>query len=108
MGQMGPMGPMGPLGPMTPIGPMEGMPPYQKQQPSVPMVQPQTSDLPNDKEQLGEFLYPLVESIEPEYASKITGMLLEMEVDQIHSIILDKDQLKKWIVEAKRVLLKSK
>lgn len=70
-------------------------------------AEPQIGDLPNDKEQLGEYLYPLVEVKTPQYASKVTGMLLEMETKQIHNIIRDPNQLDKWINEALRVLSKS-
>ena len=100
------MPPMAPMAPMAPMPPMGGMPPYPMQQP-VPVAQPPTRELPNDKEQLGEYLYPLVERRDPEHAAKITGMLLEMDIQQIHSIILDHTQLDKWISEATRVLAKS-
>ena len=64
-------------------------------------------ELPNDKEQLGEYLYPLVEMKNPQYAAKITGMLLEMEIEAVHNIIRDANQLDKWIAEALRVLSKT-
>ncbi len=79
--------------------------PYQVQ-PMAPMPAPveQAQPLPNDKEQLGEQLYPLVEQKDSKNAAKITGMLLEMEVDQIHNIIRNPAQLDKWISEALKVL----
>jgi len=69
--------------------------------------QPQAAPLPSDKETLGEYLYPMVESKDAANAAKITGMLLEMEVDQIHNIIRNPNQLDKWIVEANKVLTSS-
>jgi len=81
--------------------------------PSAPYIYPnnmpaqrveQPAPLPNDKEALGEQLYALVEQKDKENAAKITGMLLEMEVDQIHNIIRNPQQLDKWISEALKVL----
>ena len=74
--------------------------------PATP-VEPPMRELPNDKEQLGEYLYPLVEMKNPQYAAKITGMLLEMEIEAVHNIIRDANQLDKWIAEALRVLSKT-
>lgn len=102
--QMGPMGPMGPM--MGPMGPMGQMPPYMPPHPMPASERPMTApqlDLPNDKEQLGERLYPMVEMKNPTNASKITGMLLEMEVEQIQNIIRDPSQLDRWIAEAMKV-----
>ena len=102
---------MGPYPMMGPPGPMMQMPMYMPQYPQmVPpqekaTAQPQPQmNLPNDKELLGELLYNLVEKKNPEMASKITGMLLEMDVDQIHNIIKDTNQLNKWIDEAIKVI----
>lgn len=88
--------------------PPMGVPPYPMQPPmQAPIPEPAINELPSDKEQLGEFLYPLVESKAPMYAAKITGMLLEMDVKQIHNILMDQNQLDKWISEAMRVLNKT-
>lgn len=72
----------------------------------IPAPQPvaENQALPTDKDQLGEQLYALVEKKNPENAAKITGMLLEMEVDQIHSILTIPAQLDKWVAEAIKVL----
>ena len=72
----------------------------------MPVPAPEMS-LPNDKEQLGEHLYPLVEARNPDNAAKITGMLLEMEIDQIQAMIRNQTQLDKWISEAMKVLTKT-
>jgi len=91
--------------------PMPGPMPVPSPQYAMPMPQAQPAapvrDLPNDKETLGEYLYPLVEQRQPQNAAKITGMLLEMEIEQIHNIIRDQSQLDKWINEALRVLTKT-
>jgi hypothetical protein len=95
------------MGPVPPMGPMQQhyKPPHQAPvyQPERP-VAPQPQILPNDKDTLGELLYPKVQEKNPENASKITGMLLEMEIDQIHHIIQDPGQLDKWMAEAVKVL----
>jgi len=69
--------------------------------------EPAVRKLPEDKEVLGEYLYPLVEERTPQYAAKITGMFLEMEIKQIHSLINDSNQLDKWVSKALSVLNKA-
>lgn len=73
----------------------------------APPTEARAPPLPTDKEQLGEYLYPLVEAKDAQNAAKITGMLLEMEVDQIHNIIRNQVQLDKWISEALKILTSS-
>ena len=95
--------------PMGQMPPMAQMAPYPAQMPApvpmpVPEVNPPEANLPTDKEQLGERLYPMVEKLDAKNASKITGMLLEMEIEQLHGIIRDPAQLTKWINEARSVL----
>ena len=88
------------------VMPHMGMPPMQGMMPAPmqgPQERPPMLELPADKDLLGEYLFPLVEKENPQNASKITGMLLEMEVDQIHSIIRDPGQLNKWMAEALKV-----
>jgi polyadenylate-binding protein len=72
----------------------------------VYVPEPVVRKLPEDKELLGEYLYPLVEERAPQLAAKITGMLLEMEVKHIHNIILDSNQLNKWVTKALSILNK--
>lgn len=79
---------------LNPMMPMMNVPPRQALIPT---------ELPNDKEVLGEVLFPLVQQTNPESASKITGMLLEMEVDQIHNLIRNPTELSKWVNEALKV-----
>jgi len=87
--------------PMAPgYAPMGSMPPMTGMRP--PQAQPRPN-LVTDKEQLGEMLYPLVCAINEPNASKITGMLLELEVEQIHKFLMDSTELRKWVDEAYKV-----
>jgi len=65
--------------------------------------QPEMS-LPTDKEALGEILYPMINRIDPENAPKITGMLLEMEVEVLHNILKNPSQIEGWVMKGKEVL----
>ncbi|XP_050367028.1 polyadenylate-binding protein 3 [Argentina anserina] len=56
---------------------------------------------------LGEQLYPLVEHIEPELTSKVTGMLLEMDQTEVLHLIESPDALKDKVAEAMDVLRKA-
>ncbi|XP_078171366.1 polyadenylate-binding protein 2-like isoform X2 [Carex rostrata] len=53
---------------------------------------------------LGERLFPLVAELEHEMAAKITGMLLEMDRDEILHLLESPDELKLKVEEAVRVL----
>ncbi|ESQ47962.1 hypothetical protein EUTSA_v10021769mg [Eutrema salsugineum] len=53
---------------------------------------------------LGELLYPLVERLEPFFADKITGMLLEIEQTEILHLIESPEALKDKVEEAIDVL----
>ncbi|KAK1554938.1 hypothetical protein Q3G72_019430 [Acer saccharum] len=53
---------------------------------------------------LGEQLYPLVESIEHVHASKVTGMLLEMDQTEVLHLIESPEALKTKVAEAMAVL----
>lgn len=70
----------------------------------TPTRVPEPESLPNNKEALGERLYLEVEKFEPKDAGKITGMLLEMQIEQIHNMLRNDLQLKRWVDEAKEVL----
>lgn len=80
-----------------------------RQYPPTPTypAEPSVRELPEDKETLGEYLYPLVEERAPQFAAKITGMFLEMEVKQLHNLIRDTNQLDKWVAKALSVLNKN-
>jgi len=85
--------------PMYPPYMMPPMPPM----PQYPPPRPQPV-LPADKESLGEILYILVEQRNAENAAKITGMLLEMDIPQIHAIIQDPNQVDEWVANALKIL----
>lgn len=53
---------------------------------------------------LGEQLYPLVERVERDQAGKVTGMLLEMDQNEVLHLIESPDALQKKVAEAMEVL----
>ncbi|KAL7315653.1 Protein phosphatase PP2A regulatory subunit B [Mucor circinelloides] len=56
------------------------------------------------KQMLGERLYPLINAQQPEYAGKITGMLLEMDNGELLNLLEDNKALENKINEAMEVL----
>ncbi|OBZ85089.1 Polyadenylate-binding protein, cytoplasmic and nuclear [Choanephora cucurbitarum] len=56
------------------------------------------------KQMLGERLYPLINAQQPEYAGKITGMLLEMDNGELLNLLEDNKALDSKINEAMEVL----
>jgi len=56
------------------------------------------------KQMLGERLFPLIQQSQPELAAKITGMLLEMEVAEILTLLESQSELQAKIQEAIDVL----
>ena len=56
---------------------------------------------------LGEQLFPLVNRLEPDYAAKVTGMLLEMDQTEVLHLIESPDALKDKVAEAMEVLCKA-
>eukprot|EP01054_Gregarina_sp_Poly1_P006527 Gregarina_sp_Poly_1__6526@NODE_349_length_9340_cov_161_743449_g292_i0_p2_GENE_NODE_349_length_9340_cov_161_743449_g292_i0NODE_349_length_9340_cov_161_743449_g292_i0_p2_ORF_typecomplete_len612_score75_50RRM_1/PF00076_22/4_9e20RRM_1/PF00076_22/8_7e19RRM_1/PF00076_22/1_4e10RRM_1/PF00076_22/2_1e18RRM_5/PF13893_6/1_2e05RRM_5/PF13893_6/7_4e06RRM_5/PF13893_6/0_012RRM_5/PF13893_6/0_00063PABP/PF00658_18/1_3e24RRM_7/PF16367_5/0_014RRM_7/PF16367_5/0_00035RRM_7/PF16367_5/4_5RRM_7/PF16367_5/0_19RRM_8/PF11835 len=119
-----PLGPNGPLPPhmanmMFPAnqagfrGPALATQPPRQMRPS-PMAgdaRPPSGPLGNapasaamQKQVLGERLYPLVVKHEPELAGKITGMMLDMDDEELHILIQSESDLKAKIDEALRVL----
>uniref|UniRef100_A0A7S4BYW7 Polyadenylate-binding protein n=1 Tax=Chrysotila carterae TaxID=13221 RepID=A0A7S4BYW7_CHRCT len=56
------------------------------------------------KQLLGERLFPLIQDVEPQLAGKITGMLLEMDNGELLNLLESPDALNAKIVEALSVL----
>ncbi|CEP16523.1 hypothetical protein [Parasitella parasitica] len=56
------------------------------------------------KQMLGERLYPLINAQQPEFAGKITGMLLEMDNGELLNLLEDNKALENKINEAMDVL----
>ena len=52
------------------------------------------------KQMLGETLFPRIQRMYPELARKITGMLLEMDNAELLHMLEDGDSLKRWVEKA--------
>ena len=52
------------------------------------------------KQMLGETLFPRIQRTYPELARKITGMLLEMDNAELLHMLEDGDSLKRWVEKA--------
>jgi len=63
-----------------------------------------TTDITQKKNILGEQLYPLVFTINKELAGKITGMILEMDVDELLNLLQSPEALSIKVDEAIEVL----
>lgn len=76
--------------------------------PAQQFQQPEGTVIPVSHEeqiqQLGEQLYPKISQFNTEQAGKITGMLLEMEIGEIHHMLESPDLLKAKVDEAMAVL----
>ncbi|BFZ60566.1 Protein phosphatase PP2A regulatory subunit B [Saitoella coloradoensis] len=105
-------------------GPMPGMPrggpmggprgPYRNNEPQQPAEIPQAPKITEEslaglpieqqKQVLGEAMYPKIAAQQPELAGKITGMLLDMEIPELVSLVDDDAQLNAKVEEALTVL----
>lgn len=99
---------------------MQQAPMQQQPNPAVPPQQPTQIQQPGQepltagalasatneqqKQMLGERLFPLIVQSHPELAGKITGMLLEMDNSELLHLLEDKNALKLKVEEAVKVL----
>jgi len=110
-GQGGPGQPRKPMG--GPAQPHAGMNlPMGQGAPQPPMAQRQEINAATlaaappeqQKQLLGERLFPLIQNVEPHLAGKITGMLLEMDNGELLNLLESPDALNAKIMEALSVL----
>lgn len=63
-----------------------------------------SADAKEQKQMLGERLYPLINTMYPKQAGKITGMLLEIDNSELLHMLEDSESLKAKVEEAIAVL----
>ena len=61
-------------------------------------------ELKKQKQNIGERLFPLVQSIIPDKAPKITGMLIQLDTAQLLHMLENRDVLKSKVDEADAIL----
>merc|ERR1711962_1503921 len=63
--------------------------------------------LSHHQQQLGDRLFPRVQSLRPSLATKITGMLLELTPAQLLLLLASEDSLRQRVEEAVDIILAS-
>jgi len=94
---------------MMPAQQPQQMPPAQQVRPMAapaPLTAQALASAPpaKQKNMIGERLYPLIQSQQPQRAGKITGMLLEMDNGELLNLLESPDALKAKVNEAVQVL----
>mmetsp|Transcript_42963 Transcript_42963/g.70881 ORF Transcript_42963/g.70881 Transcript_42963/m.70881 type:complete len:138 (+) Transcript_42963:3-416(+) len=104
-GMMPPMGP-GAMNPMMGMRPNMQMPPMMRPPVNPQVVAPPMNQMsgPMQKQMLGEKLYPMVAKYQPELAGKITGMMLEMDNNELMRLLDSEQQVRSKVDEALRVI----
>jgi len=105
----GPMPPMpGAMNPMMGMRPNMQMPAMMRppqMNPQQVMAPPMNQvSAPMQKQMLGEKLYPMVAKYQPELAGKITGMMLEMDNNELIRLLDSEQQVRNKVEEAMRVI----
>merc|ERR1719424_2394632 len=98
--------------PGMPQGGMPGAPMPGGAPPGAPPMAPQEMTASSlaaappeqQKQLLGERLFPLISAVEPQLAGKITGMLLEMDNGELLNLLESPEALNAKIMEAISVL----
>jgi len=94
----------------VPAGQQQGQGANQSQAITVPGQEPLTSGMlasaqpQEQKQMLGERLYPLIHSMHPDWAGKITGMLLEIDNAELLHMLESRESLRAKVDEAVVVL----
>lgn len=90
----------------VPVRPAQGAAKPAKQESGGPLSASVLANAPptEQKQMLGEALYPKIFNIQPELAGKITGMLLEMENSELLFLLENEEALKSKVEEAIAVL----
>ncbi|CAJ2504811.1 Uu.00g122050.m01.CDS01 [Anthostomella pinea] len=105
-GQMGQFGPQGGRGmPNQQMGGAPNLPQQDLTQSSLlqSQLQAHAGNPGQQKQMLGELIFPKIQALQPELAGKITGMLLEMDNHDLVNLIEDNDSLKMKVDEAMHV-----
>ncbi|KAF7194512.1 Polyadenylate-binding protein, cytoplasmic and nuclear [Pseudocercospora fuligena] len=92
-------------------GPMGGRPDEQRGRapnrgaagPGIDLAALGAAPPPQQKQMLGEALYPKIHAQQPELAGKITGMLLEMDNEELINLTSNDDALREKVQEALNV-----
>ncbi|KAI0138941.1 polyadenylate binding protein [Hypoxylon sp. NC0597] len=66
-------------------------------------LQAQSSNPQQQKQMLGELIFPKIQALQPDLAGKITGMLLEMDNSELINLIEDDNSLRAKVDEAMAV-----
>jgi hypothetical protein len=100
-------GPQGNMVPPQPIAPHQNMPQamnpvaMQYQQQTAPLIPSISEKNPYLKERVGECIFPFIKNfVGNERAPKITGMLIELPVEQIKLYMMNFDNLSLKVKEA--------